>query len=199
MYGPEIPEPVFLNLEYVFFLLYRTFGGVIDYVLTGAFWSDLKVFATLIVVLLIAAVLYCLVRLHEIKKEEKKKAAAAAILDTLASAPAVPSSKNEAWETMRRRMLSDDESEWRLGIIEADILLDRTLTKKGYQGETLSDKLKQLGPEKLASVQLAWEAHKVRNRIAHEGADFKLTFPEVRRALANFELVFKELGIIDVA
>ncbi|HSE56669.1 MAG TPA: hypothetical protein VLB02_01130 [Candidatus Paceibacterota bacterium] len=199
MYGPDIPEPVFLNLEYVFFLLYRTFHGVIDYILTGAFWNDLKVLATIIVILLITAILYCLIRLHEIKKEQQKKTAADAAEKLLAASTAVPVAKNEAWEAMRRRMLSDDESEWRLGIIEADILLDRTLTKKGYQGDTLSDKLKQIGPEKIASVQLAWEAHKIRNRIAHEGADFTFTLPEVRRALANFEAVFKELGVIDVA
>lgn len=198
MYGPDIPEPVFLNLEYIFFLLYRNFSGAIDYFLTGAFWHDIRVLATIIVILLIAAILYCLVRLHEIKEAQKKKdkpemPAPGAIT---AGAAAIAISKNEAWEAMRRRMLSDDEAEWRLGIIEADIMLDRVLSQKGYQGETLSDKLKQIGSDKLASVQLAWEAHKVRNRIAHEGGDFVLTRPEARKVLSYFEAVFQELGVI---
>ncbi len=199
MYGPDVPEPVFLNLEYIFFLFYRNFRGAIDYFLTGAFWNDIRVIATIIVILLIAAILYCLVRLHEIKQAQKKKTeptlpAPGAV--TAGATVATGTSKNEAWEAMRRRMLSDDEAEWRLGIIEADIMLDRVLSQKGYQGETLSDKLKQISPEHLASVQLAWEAHKVRNRIAHEGADYTLTRPEARKVLSYFEAVFRDLGVI---
>jgi hypothetical protein len=92
--------------------------------------------------------------------------------------------------------LSETESDWRIGIIEADIYLDRVLDIKGVPGDTLGDKLKNVSPSILPSVQVAWEAHKVRNRIAHDGADFSLTMPEVRRVYSYFEIVFRDLGVI---
>jgi hypothetical protein len=84
-----------------------------------------------------------------------------------------------------------------LAIIEADIYLDKVLDQKSFYGDTLGDKLKQITPEKLPSVQIAWEAHKVRNRIAHDGADYVLTQPEARRTLSYFEITFRDLEVID--
>ena len=94
------------------------------------------------------------------------------------------------------KVLSDNPSDWRLGIIEADIYLDKVLDKEGVFGDTLGDKLKSLTGQRLPSLQLAWEAHKVRNRIAHEGAEYTLTQPEARRTLSYFEIVFRDLEVI---
>ena len=73
----------------------------------------------------------------------------------------------------------------------------KTLDQKGFYGDTLSDKFKQITPDKLPSIQIAWEAHKVRNRIAHDGSDFVLTMPEARRVLSYYEIVFRDLEVID--
>lgn len=164
-------------------------------------FSSLKVFATLIVIVLITIILYCLVRLYEIEHEGKKKTpmvskeSGSAGTETLASG-GVGAQRNEVWEAVRTKILSDNPSDWRLAIIEADIYLDRVLDQKGVFGDTLGDKLKQMTPERLPSVQLAWEAHKIRNRIAHEGVEFMLTQPEARRALSYFEIVFRDLEVI---
>jgi len=105
--------------------------------------------------------------------------------------------RNETWENIRSKLLSDSPSDWRLAIIEADIYMDRQFDAKGFYGDTVGDKLKNLTPDKFPSVQIAWEAHKVRNRIAHDGADFTLTMPEARRILSYFEIVFRDLGVIE--
>ena len=192
MYGPDVPQPVFVNLEYIFFLFYRkveTFFSV------GGFLYVVRVLFTLIAILLITVILYALVRLWEIQKEALKAKKARSVSAPVTAASVGP--KNETWEHIRRRGLSDNENDWRLAIIEADIYLDRILQQKGYQGETLSDKLKQVAPEKLASLQMAWEAHKMRNQIAHQGTAFTLTRPEARKAISYFEAVFRELGMIE--
>ena len=41
----------------------------------------------------------------------------------------------------------------------------------------------------------AWEAHKVRNRIAHDGADFVLTKRMVDETINRYLRVFEELGV----
>ncbi len=155
------------------------------------------------VILLITIILYCLVRLYELEHEGKSKKKDEVVLGDGVVASGTQfidhgtTKHNETWNSVRSKLLSDNPSDWRLAIIEADIYLDRVLDQKGFYGDTLGDKLKQLTPEKLPSIQLAWEAHKVRNRIAHDGVDYVLTMPEARRVLSYYEIVFRDLEVID--
>lgn len=209
----QIPNPVFLNLEYIFFLIYRAIARVFNFFFGGniadadafsRFFSGLKVFATLLVIILITIILYCLVRLYELEQEGKPKKEKKSLVKTQNNTnesevlvPNIEVKENPIWTSVRNKLLSDNQSDWRLAIIEADIYLDRVLDQKGFYGDTLGDKLKQIDPEKLPSVQIAWEAHKVRNRIAHDGAGFNLTMPEARRVLSYYEIVFRDLEVID--
>ncbi len=206
MQPSNIPEPVFLNVEFIFSWLTGTFGNIFSL----QFLSLLQFIAGLLIVAMITLILYCLVRIHEMKQEDKKAAAKArvveqsspdahvggSILDNLPGTQ--PKPKNETWEHIRSKLLSDSPSDWRLAIIEADIYMDRLLDTKGYRGDTIGDKLKNLeGSNNLPSLQIAWEAHKVRNRIAHDGAAFVLTMPEARRVLSYYEIVFRDLDAIE--
>lgn len=211
----QLPNPVFLNVEYLFFLVYRAVARVFNF-LFGTnisdpdafkrFFEGLKIFATILVILLITVILYCLVRLYELKQEKKpKKEKIKNLSPTSNTADSttgefvsqVTSKVNETWNSIRSKLLSENPSDWRLAIIEADIYLDRLLDQRGFYGDTLGDKLKQVTPDKLPSIQIAWEAHKIRNRIAHDGADFVLTMPESRRVLSYYEIVFRDLEVID--
>lgn len=196
----QTPEPVFLNLEYLFYKLYDIFGGLFEFIFSIRFLVFLRALGIILIILLITAVLYALVRLYEISEEDKKKAGSSSLAQTASNdADAIPlptEKKNELWESIRTKLLSDSPSDWRLAIIEADIYLDRLLDDKGFQGDTISDKLKQVTPDALGSIQMAWEAHKVRNRIAHEGSAYTLTMPEARRVLSYYEIVFRDLGVI---
>lgn len=204
----SVPQPVFLNVEFIFSWLW---GNIFSPLFSLGFLQVLEFIASILVIIGITISLYCLVRLNEIRQEDAKKAAKAkqgssAPSTATSSAPlagsvdlpgAQPIPRNETWENIRSKLLSDSPSDWRLAIIEADIYLDRLLDTKGYGGDTLGDKLKNLTNERLASLQIAWEAHKVRNRIAHDGAAFVLTMPEARRVLSYFEIVFRDLGAIE--
>jgi hypothetical protein len=90
-------------------------------------------------------------------------------------------------------MSSNSEALWRIGILEADNMLLDILKKKGYQGETVSDMLKEAS---FKTIDMAWDAHKIRNRVAHEGSDFELTEREAKRAFILYESVFRELKAI---
>lgn len=90
-------------------------------------------------------------------------------------------------------MSSTSEALWRIGIMEADNLLGEVLREKGYQGEGVGEMLKNAS---FRTVDLAWDAHKVRNRIAHEGSNFELTEREAKRAFSLFESVFRDLKVI---
>ncbi len=201
-----VPQPVFLNVEYIFSSFYSYIKGFLAWLFSFRSIAFFEMLATILVILGIALIFYCLVRLYEFKKEERDKEHAEKITATSAvvassgnpfGAPTGDTGQlNPVWEGVRTKMLSDNTSDWRLAIIEADIYLDKLLDNAGYHGETLSDKLKQVNEVTLPSLQLAWEAHKVRNRIAHDGAAYPLTQPEVRRVLSYYEAVFRDLGAI---
>lgn len=111
----------------------------------------------------------------------------------------VPPPSNEEFESHPRwaivegYMSSNVEALWRIGIIEADNMLREVLAEKGYAGEDVGE---MLMTAKFKTVQLAWDAHLVRNKIAHEGSNYTLTAREAKRVFALYESVFLELGAI---
>ena len=61
---------------------------------------------------------------------------------------------------------------------------------------TIGEKMKAIEKSDFLSIDLAWEAHKIRNSIAHIGSNFELNEREAKRAIALFETVFREFQII---
>ncbi len=198
MQPTTVPEPVFINLEYIFFLIYRVAVKVGTYIFSADFLQLINIIFTILVIVLIAGVLFCIVRLYEIKQEDELAKKQAKVVSSVETEMMTPLSAQQlTWNHIRDRLLSDNQSDWRLAIIEADIMLDRLLDNRGYRGETISDKLKQIRVEDMPEVQMMWEAHKVRNRIAHEGSAFMLTQPEARKVLSYYEISFRSFGVIE--
>lgn len=75
-------------------------------------------------------------------------------------------------------------------------MLDEMLDHMKYQGPGVAEKLKQIEPSDFLTLDDAWEAHKVRNRIAHQGNDYALGQAEARRIIGLYEKVFKEFYFI---
>lgn len=110
-----------------------------------------------------------------------------------APVPIVEQENHPKFSIIEGYMSSTSEALWRIGIMEADNLLGEALREKGYQGEGVGEMLKNAS---FRTVDLAWDAHKIRNRIAHEGSNFELTEREAKRAFSLFESVFRDLKVI---
>jgi hypothetical protein len=114
--------------------------------------------------------------------------------DTPAPAPTIEEFKDHPkFAVIKGYLSSTSEALWRIGIMEADNLLAETLRNKGYRGEGVAEMLKTAS---FKTIDLAWDAHKIRNRIAHEGSDFELTEREAKRAFMLYESVLRELKVI---
>lgn len=100
------------------------------------------------------------------------------------------------WPEIQKHLHDDNPSSWKIAIIEADIFLEEVLTNAGYSGVTIGEKLKSANSASFTTLQDAWEAHKVRNEIAHTGGDFILTKRVAQETLTRFERVFHEFGVI---
>lgn len=138
-------------------------------------------------------------KVHTIKHHtEETMPAGIANLPILEDAPTPPPTvedfnEHPKFAVIQGYMSSQSEALWRIGIMEADNLLFETLRDKGYRGEGLGEMLKTAS---FKTIDLAWDAHKLRNRIAHEGSNFELIEREAKRAFVLYESVFRELKVI---
>ncbi len=104
--------------------------------------------------------------------------------------------KNPKWESILQHVSSDKQNDWKIAILEADIMLGDMLEHMGYRGEGIGDMLKAIEKSDFTTLDNAWEAHKIRNMIAHEGQDFILTEREARRVVELYKTVFTEFKLI---
>lgn len=104
--------------------------------------------------------------------------------------------KNLRWQDVLSHVESDRPNDWKLAIIEADIVLGELLDKLGYAGSTIGEKLKSASPNTFTTINQAWRAHNVRNRIAHEGADFSLSQHEAKQTISEYRMVFEEFDFV---
>lgn len=104
--------------------------------------------------------------------------------------------KNPRWEHVRELANATSESDWRLAILEADIILNDLLVEQGYRGESIGERLRDANPLQFHTLDLAWKAHKVRNDIAHAGSDFHLSQREADATIDLYRRVFEEFDYI---
>ena len=107
-----------------------------------------------------------------------------------------PDIMKQRWVRVMEHISSTSDNDWKLAILEADIMLDEMLDRQGYHGESIGDKLKKVETADFDSINEAWEAHKVRNQIAHEGSAFMLSQRQAKETVAMYEKVFREFRMI---
>lgn len=98
------------------------------------------------------------------------------------------------WLTIEQSLMRDNEPSYHLAIMNADKLLDQALRERGFSGQTMGDRMK-FAKESWSNRNAVWQAHKLRNQIAHE-TDIQITYDQARRALAGFKQALKDLGAI---
>lgn len=155
-----------------------------------SFWSVVTAVSILVTFFFIAVITYATIRLQQTKHEEHHH------FDTFSAQDAENEVENSRWLHVASLIESTQESDWRQAIIEADIMLDDILAAHGYQGASVGEKLKMADPSRFRTLQDAWDAHKVRNDIAHLGSQFPLTGQLAYRTIAKYKNVFEEFHAI---
>ena len=214
------PPVHFLNLEYFFRVLYEAIFGVrgtgsggvdrggcggIDKTGSGGFfstffgsltdtalvlWSIISILGFFLSLFLGALLIYSLLQLRRVRKIEE------AYYGTLLVKKDEHAEGDPRWQHIEALMANNTSSDFRQAIVEADIMLDDMLTKQGYDGASVGDKLKRAERSDFLTLDDAWEAHKVRNKIAHEGSAFVLTEREAHLAIERYRRVFSEFYLL---
>ena len=184
------------NVEYFFRLLYDCLNGSCYGSLAGVsawlahLWLAIIFIGYAVAVIGLFVIVYAMMRLFELRAREKE------FYNTVIPAEGIGPGHNPRWKHVESLMESERQADWREAIMESDIMLDDMLTRQGYKAEGVGEKLKLIEPSDFDSLQDAWEAHKVRNQIAHQGSAFDFSETLARRTIARYEKVFREFEMI---
>jgi hypothetical protein len=184
-----------LNLQYIFYQLYTLSsqgapvdaGTIVSWI--AYYWAWFTIVSLTFSAVFLVITIYAYRKLHAIEH----------IVDAQYHTEGVlfeEKRSNSRWAQVEKHLESENQNDWRLAIIEADIMLDELVKSMGYQGDSLGERLKGVEQSDFTTIDAAWEAHKVRNQIAHAGSDFILTQREARRVLALYRQVFQEFQYI---
>jgi cell division protein FtsL len=188
----------YLDPNYLFSRLVEIWGYIFNATNLEILYVILSIFA----IFFIAIIIYTTIRMFEIRKKEhvhlhqeiEEYARDRALKEEENQEVGV--FKNERWKKVLDYLFSANENDWKLAIIEADSILFDLLTQLKFKGDTLGDKLKEADRDTFHSLSLAWEAHNIRNKIAHEGSSFEVSLHEAKRIITLYEQIFQEFGYI---
>ncbi|MBI4118193.1 MAG: hypothetical protein HY455_01460 [Parcubacteria group bacterium] len=192
-------EPNYLNVEYFFNLLLYLLGRAYLFLLWLLDWlarTDFTIWKILFWILtfiILGLIVYAVVKHRKLDKamEEKYGEVQIKYLERQSLAD-----RNLKWQRVLDYIDSQNESDWRFAIMEADSMLDEVLDAAGYVGDTLGEKLKGAVIGDFKTLNEAWEAHKIRNQIAHEGTNFYLSKRETERIINLYRKVFEEFHFV---
>ena len=172
-----------------------------------SFYPSFRSVSNFTSLLLLTGIIYSVIRLLQIRVAEHKALHSGSYyFEREAATPpakagqglppeAEPAGKTK-WQLVQRHLLSENPGDWRLAVLEADIILDELVRAVSPMGENLGERLKNLDASDFRNIDKAWEAHKIRNAIAHEGADFVLSQREAKRIIGLYEEVFRASNYI---
>lgn len=188
---PQIDLVHFVNVFLAF--LVEHYPDLVSF--TKATISVLVTLSFPISVMLIIGIVLSIERIKKIRRLEAKYYDAhtePAYTAVAAPDPALA----QRWRKVLEHVESQNENDWRQAIMEADILLEEILIKMGYQGAGVGERLLRVEPADFTTLDQAWEAHKIRNSIAHEGSNFILNQREAKRVVNLYRQVFEEFFYI---
>jgi hypothetical protein len=198
----------YINVEYIFVKILDFFVYIKNVILTGSFHaasggvsdfgrdfgSIFSLIATLLTLAFIIFVIwatYIRIRIYEVDEE-----LSGAYKGHFIEPAKIVQNLHPQWEKIRAQFESANPNDWRAAIIEADIMLEEVVTGLGYTGESLGAKLTSIRVNDFPTVQSAWEGHKMRNIIAHQGSAYNLSERQKDITRKHFEAVFRDTGTI---
>jgi len=159
-----------------------------DFFTHSFFFSALKFFLFVYTFVLLADIIMLFI-LRGISGDLKK------IMYGTQDRPLVPKNATlKRWEGILSRLESENPSQYKVALLEADALADEILASMGYVGQNMAEKLETAWAGQLETKDLLLEAHEVRNRVVHE-ENFVISREETERWLQNYRKFFEELEL----
>ena len=146
--------------------------------------------ASIIALITLPIIIYSYIRMSEVFAKQTEELGIAFNWDK------EKKQKNERWSRVEEYMRSNNHSDWKIAVLEADNILDEVVERMGYKGESLGERLKSVEASDFPFLDEAWQAHKVRNNVAHKGTNFELNRSEAEQTINIYNRIFKALGYL---
>lgn len=86
------------------------------------------------------------------------------------------------WDKIETRLGGEDISQYKLAILEADVLIDSIFKSMGIKGSNLTERLDNLSPGQMEDSEDLKNTHKVRNQIVNDPS-FQIGKEEAKKTL----------------
>ncbi len=149
----------------------------------------LKIISGILSFLLLVVTIYCLIKSGYLKYLFFQD-----LYQLLAYRPYGQKKIVRRWESIIKRLEKASESEYKLAVIEGETVLDEALTRMGFVGQSIGERLEKIKIEQLPSLNEVLEAHKTRNNIVHD-PDYRLTLEQAKKSLDIYEKALTELDV----
>ena len=159
----------------------------------GGLWTTFSVISFILSALCIIGYIYATIRYNQVSVLEAEMVSTQ---ERLWQELYGQDAKGSRWEEVMRHLDAENPNDWKIAIIEADIMLEDALEKAGFPGNTTGERLKSGSPETFKTLDDAWKAHRVRNSIAHARDDFVLTKKIAKETLLQYQRVLTEFKVI---
>jgi hypothetical protein len=156
--------------------------------LHSTFVITLEIIAAVATILLIFGLAYVVGKQKELNQKST-------LQDVSGVIPTAAGPLQSQWHDILHHVESVREVEWKFAVIEADKITDSVLRAR-FPGDTMGERLMNIDKTKLLSIEGLWEAHKIRNRLAHD-VNYFLRHAEALRAVRFYEAALKELSVIE--
>ncbi|MFH1979041.1 MAG: hypothetical protein ABII97_01485 [Patescibacteria group bacterium] len=186
-------EIKYLNLEYFYYKIFVFLSEGRNIITEGIFEGEipswLVFFASFLSLLFAVGIVYNIWKIFKIRKKQIGEYVRIITEDK-------PEDRITKWDLIKKRLDSENPSDWKQAILEADSLVDDIIKKIGYRGETFGERLSNITLAQFKCLNKVWEAHKIRNRIAHEGTNFQLNKLQAERVIGMYEEALIEMEYI---
>jgi hypothetical protein len=98
------------------------------------------------------------------------------------------------WEAILARLETENESQYKAAVIEADAFADDVLKSMNYKGANMKERLDHIREYQLETKPQLAEAHALRNQIINDPT-FSLAKEEVEGALDLYKAFFDEVEL----
>ncbi|MFH1671532.1 MAG: hypothetical protein ABH889_02035 [Candidatus Portnoybacteria bacterium] len=157
---------------------------------TGQFGDIISILKVVSIIISSLLVIGSIILIYKMRKGIKKSVE---MMTEDISAPGLPKKVfDQRWESVLGKLNLEDESAWKLAVIEADKIFDDVLKRIGYAGEDMGERLKQITSAQLANIEEVWQAHKMRNNIVHDPG-YEIGKGQARRAIEIYQKALEHL------
>lgn len=102
---------------------------------------------------------------------------------------------HKKWKKITDRLASGNPSQYKVAILEADMLINKVLSDMRIPGGNMMERLEFLRPEQIPDREGLKQAHLIRNKIIYE-KDFAIEKEKAAEILNIFEKFIRQLELL---